>query len=132
LTSLFITLTLVITGFLLLLNVLFAALYRRRQRIEVFSYLGAGLIEIAIFIFALLLRVGVLRHIPYHLPPGLPINRAEIGAALAIGIGMFPAAYWHRTSFSQMRERMAQDAKTLKEREAAVRIRSSAPGEWMN
>jgi hypothetical protein len=83
-------------------------------------------------VFTLFLRLGILTHIPYHLPPHLPFNRAEIGAAIAIGIGLFPAAYWHRTSVSQVRERMAKDAHVLKERDGGVHVRSNAPGEWMN
>jgi len=51
---------------------------------------------------------------------------------IAIGLGLFPAAYWHRTSISQVRERMAKDAQVLKERDGGVHIRSNAPGEWMN
>jgi hypothetical protein len=31
-----------------------------------------------------------------------------------------------------MRERMANDAKVLKERDGGVHVRSTAPGEWMN
>src|SRR5207248_11505621 len=57
---------------------------------------------------------------------------AEIGAAIALGTGRFPAGYWHRTSASQLRARIAQDAKVIKERDGGVRVRSNAPGEWMN
>ena len=52
--------------------------------------------------------------------------------ALALAIGLIPAAYWHRTSMAQLRQRMADDAKVIKNREGGVRIRSNAPGEWLN
>lgn len=127
-----ILITLGVTGFLCILNVIFAVGFRKRSRGEVASYVAAGLVELAIFGFALALRLSILTSIPYHLPPGLPFNRATIGVALAIGIGLFPAAYWHRTSITQLRTRMAQDAKVMKEREGAVRVGGDAPGEWMN
>jgi ABC-type dipeptide/oligopeptide/nickel transport system permease component len=132
LTQIFISLTLVITGFLCVLNVAFAVMFRKRRITEILSYIAVGLLELGIFVFALLLRLGILTHVPYELPPGLPFNRAEIGAAIAIGIGLFPAAYWHRTSVSQVRERMAHDAHVLKQQDSSVRVRSNAPGEWMN
>lgn len=131
-TNFFISLTLVITGLLCLLNVAFAIIFHKRRRAEFLSYIAASLIELALFAFTLLLRLGILTHIPYHLPPHLPFNRAEIGTMIAIGIGLFPAAYWHRTSMAQVRERMAKDAQVLKERDGGVHIRSDAPGEWMN
>ncbi len=131
-TQIFISLTLVITGFLCVLNVAFAVMFRKRRITEILSYIAVGLLELGIFVFALLLRLGILTHVPYELPPGLPFNRAEIGAAIAIGIGLFPAAYWHRTSVSQVRERMAHDAHVLKQQDSSVRVRSNAPGEWMN
>ena len=131
-TNFLISLTLVITGFLFIMNVVFAVIFRKRHLTEILSYIAASLLESGFFVFTLLLRLGVLSHIPYHLPPHLPFNRAEIGAAIAIGVGLFPAAYWHRTSVSQMRERMANDAKVLKERDGGVHVRSTAPGEWMN
>lgn len=131
-TNVLISLTLVITAFLCVLNAAFAVLFRKRHMTEILSYVAIGLVELGIFVFALLLRTGVLRHVPAHLPPGLPFNRAEIGAAIAVGIGLFPAAYWHRTSMSQMRERMAHDAQVLKQQDGGVRVRSNAPGEWMN
>lgn len=131
-TQVFISLTLVITGFLCVLNVAFAVMFRKRRIREILSYIAVGLLELGIFVLALLLRFGILTHIPYDLPPGLPFNRAEIGAAIAIGIGLFPAAYWHRTSVSQVRERMAHDAHVLKQQDDGVRVRSNAPGEWMN
>ena len=131
-TNIMIFVSLWVTGFLCILNAAFAYIFRTRQTGEVLSYLAVGLIELAIFGFVLLLRLGILTSIPYPLPPGLSFNRAEIGAALAIGIGLFPAAYWHRTSMTQWRERMARDAKALKERDGGVHVRSNAPGEWMN
>ena len=131
-TNVLISLTLVITGFLCILNIVFAVVFRKKHLTEILSYSAAGLLELALFVFTLFLRLGLLTHIPYHLPPHLPFNRAEIGAAIAIGIGLFPAAYWHRTSVSQVRERMAKDAHVLKERDGGVHVRSGAPGEWMN
>jgi ABC-type dipeptide/oligopeptide/nickel transport system permease component len=132
LTTTMISLSLLITGFLCLLNGAFAYIFRKRRTGEVLSYLAVGLIELAIFVFVLLLRLRILTSIPYPLPPGLSFNRAELGAALAIGIGLFPAAYWHRTSIAQWRERMARDAKALKEQDSGVHVRKNAPGEWMN
>ena len=131
-TSFFISLTLIITGLLCILNIVFAILYRKRRTAELLSYIASIVIEAGLFVFTLLLRLGILTHIPFHLPPHLPFNRAEIGTAIAIGVGLFPAAYWHRTTISQMRERMAKDAQVLKERDGGVHIRSNAPGEWMN
>ena len=131
-TNIFISLTLVITSLLCLLNIIFAIAYRKRRAAELLSYIAAAVLEAGMFVFTLLLRLGILTHIPYHLPPHLPFDRAEIGTAIAIGVGLFPAAYWHRTSISQVRERMAKDAQVLKERDGGVHIRSNAPGEWMN
>jgi len=131
-TNIFISLTLVITSLLCLLNIIFAIAYRKRRAVELLSYIAAAVLEAGMFVFTLLLRLGILTHIPYHLPPHLPFDRAEIGTAIAIGVGLFPAAYWHRTSISQVRERMAKDAQVLKERDGGVHIRSNAPGEWMN
>jgi hypothetical protein len=131
-TNFFISLTLIFTGLLCILNIVFAIVYRKRRTAELLSYIAAALIELGLFVFTLLLRLGILTHIPYHLPPHLPFNRAEIGTAIAIGVGLFSAAYWHRTSISQVRERMAKDAQVLKERDGGVHIRSNAPGEWMN
>jgi len=131
-TNIFISLTLVITSLLCLLNIIFAIAYRKRRAVELLSYIAAAVLEAGMFVFTLLLRLGILTHIPYHLPPHLPFDRAEIGTAIAIGVGLFPAAYWHRTSISQVRERMAKDAQVLKERDGGVHIRNNAPGEWMN
>ena len=131
-TNFLISLTLIITGFLCIMNAVFAVTFRKRRTIETLSYIATGLLELGFFMFTLLLRLGILTHIPYHLPPGLPFNRSEIGAAISIGIGLFPAAYWHRTSLSQVRERIAQDAHVLKEQDGNVHVRSSAPGDWMN
>lgn len=96
------------------------------------SYIAAGLIELVIFVLALVLHLGLLQAVPFHLPPRLPFNRAEIGTAIAIGVGLFPPAYWHRTLASQLRARIARDAKVMKESDGKVRVRSNAPGEWMN
>ncbi len=131
-TSFFVSLNLIFTGLLCILNIAFAIVYHKRRTAELLSYIAAIVIEAGLFVFTLLLRLGILTHIPYHLPPHLPFNRAEIGAAIAIGVGLFPAAYWHRTTISQTRERMAKDAQVLKERDGGVHIRSNAPGEWMN
>lgn len=131
-TSILIAVTLVITCALFVLNVLLALIFRKRQAREILSYVVMGFVEFVLFGFTLLLRLGVLRHVPYHLPPGLPFNRAEIGAAISIGMGLFPAAYWHRTSIAKMRARMEQDAQTLKKHEAGVRVGSNTSGEWMN
>lgn len=131
-TSIIISFTLGATILLFLLNVAFAVIFRKRRRGEVISYIVAALFEGLIFVFALALRLRLLSAVPYHLPPGLPFNRAELGAAIAIGIGLFPAAYWHRTTTAQLRARLAADAKMLKEQENSVRVRSNAPGEWMN
>ena len=127
-----ITLTLWISGFLCVLNIGLAIFYRQRTKREVFSYYAVCLLELAIFVFALLIRLDVITHVPYHLPPGLSINRAEIGAALAIGIGLFPAAFWHRTNVSDLPARLAEDAKVMQDRDGGVRIRKTRPGEWMN
>lgn len=131
-TNFFIFLTLLITVLLCVLNIAFALVYRKRRRAEFLSYIAAALIELGLFVFTLFILLGILTHIPFHLPPHLPFNRAEIGTAIAIGVGLFPAAYWHRTSISQVRERIAKDAQVLKEQDSGVRIRSNAPGEWMN
>ena len=130
--SIFISFTLGATILLFLLNVAFAIVFRKRRRGEFISYIVAALFEGLIFVFALALRLRLLSAVPYHLPPGLPFNRAELGAAIAIGVGLFPAAYWHRTTTGQLRARLAADAKMLKEQENSVRVRSNAPGEWMN
>ena len=131
-TNFLIILTLVITGLLCVLNAIFAVIFRKRNIVEILSYSIVGLLELGLFVFTLLLRLGILTHIPFHLPRGLPFNRAEIGAAISIGIGLFPAAYWHRTTVPQIRERMAQDAHALKEQHVGVHVRGNAPGEWMN
>lgn len=131
LTSTLVMIMLFATAFLFILNVIFAIAFRKRRALQVLSFVAAGLIELGIFTFLLILRLGMLTHIPFHLPLGLPIDRAEIGGAIALAIGLFPAAYWQRTSMSQLRQRMADDAKVIKNRDG-VRIRSNAPGEWLN
>lgn len=121
------------TLFLFLLNAALTVIFRKRRFIEVLSFSAASAIELVLFIFVLLLYLRVLTHVPFSLPAGLPVNRAELGGTLALAIGLFPAAYWHRTSLSQLRQRMADDARVIKNREGGgVRIRSNAPGEWLN
>ncbi len=132
LTNTLVTVVLFVTVFLFFLNLALAIASRKRRAIVVLSFIAAGLLELAIFIFVLLLRVGILTHVPLTLPSGLPFNRSEIGGTLALAIGLFPAAYWQRTSMSQLRQRMADDAKVIKNREGGVRVRSNAPGEWLN
>ena len=131
-TNILITVTLVLTIFLCALNAVLAVIFRRRRAAEIITYAVAGVIELGLFVFTLMFRIGILRHVPYHLPPGLPFNRAEIGATITIAIGLFPAAYWHRTSVAQIRRRIAQDAQAMKQRESGVHMRSNVPGEWMN
>ena len=131
-TNILITVTLVLTIFLCALNAVLAVIFRRRRAAEIITYAVSGVIELGLFVFTLMFRIGILRHVPYHLPPGLPFNRAEIGATITIAIGLFPAAYWHRTSVAQIRRRIAQDAQAMKQRESGVHMRSNVPGEWMN
>lgn len=130
--SIVITTMLFVSAFLFLLNLALAIAFRKRRALEVLTYSAASLVQLAIFVFVLLLRIGVLTHVPLMLPASMPIDRTELGAPLALAIGLFPAAYWHRTSMSQLRQRMADDAKVIKNREGGVRIRSNAPGEWLN
>lgn len=130
--DLLISITLWISLFLCLLNIGLAIFFRKRRLREVVSYYVACVFELAIFVFALLLHLNLITKVPYNLPPGLPFDRAQIGAALTIGIGLFPAAYWHRINVSDLPKRIADDAKVIKERDGGVRVRSNAPGEWMN
>lgn len=130
--SIVITTMLFVSAFLFLLNLALAIAFRKRRALEVLSYIAASLIQLAIFVFVLILRIGVLTHVPLMLPASLPVDRTELGAPLALAIGLIPAAYWHRTSMAQLRQRMADDAKVIKNREGGVRIRSNAPGEWLN
>jgi hypothetical protein len=130
-TSTLVTAMLFTTGFLVILNAAFVIVLRKKRLIEVLSFVIACLAELVIFVFLLTLNTHLLTSIPLNLPPGLPINRAEIGSTIALAIGLFPAAYWQHMSLSQMRQRMAEDAKVLKNRDG-VRIRSNAPGEWLN
>ncbi|HTK09592.1 MAG TPA: hypothetical protein VL485_20650 [Ktedonobacteraceae bacterium] len=128
-----IILTLVLTGLLCLLNISLAVFYRNRRLLEVVSYYVVCGIELVIWVFALLLQLHVVTRVPFPLPPGLPINRAMIGAALAFGIGLSPVAYWHRINVSELPKRLAKDAEVMKARSGGgVRIRSNTPGEWMN
>ncbi len=125
--------TLWITGFLCFLNIALALFFRKRHKKEVFSYYVVCAIEMAVFVFAILFYLGLITRsqIPYPLPPKLPVNRAEIAAALAIGIGLFPAAYWHSINLSELPRRIAEDGKALKNRAGGIRI-NRKPGEWMN
>ena len=132
LTHTLVSLTLWITGFLILLNIACAVLFRRRRPLELFFYVAAAVLELGVFVLALLFHLGVLTHLPYHLPPGLPFDLAEIGAAVAVGIGLFPDSFWHRTSAAQLRARIAKDTQDMQQHQGTVRVRSNAPGEWMN
>lgn len=125
--------TLWVTGFLCFLNIVLAIFFRKRNKEEVISYYTVCAIEMLIFAFAVLFYLGVITRsqIPYPLPPKLPINRAEIAAALAIGIGLFPAAYWHSINLSELPGRIAEDGKMLRNREGSIHI-NRRPGEWMN
>jgi hypothetical protein len=125
-------LTLGITGFLCLLNILLAILFRKRHKKEVLTYYAAFAIELAIFVVTLLVYLGTISTTPFHLMHGLPFNQAEIGAALAIGIGLFPAAYWHRVNLSDLPSRIAQDGRTMKQQNAGRIHDISQHGEWMN
>lgn len=131
-TSIIFPVTFGVTIFLCLLNIAFAFVFRKRGKREVWSYITVSIIELAFFCFVLFLHLDNLHSIPLRLPPHLPVTRTEIGAALAVGIGLFPAAYWHRTSAAQIRAKMAQDAKLIKEQDGGVRVRNHAPGEWLN
>ncbi len=124
--------TLWITGFLCLLNIALAILFRTRRLPEILSYYAACLLELAVFVFALLFLLGIIQHIPFPLPPNLAFNRAEIGAALALGLGLFPAAYWHRVNLAELPKRIAADAKEINKRDGGVHVRKPSPGEWMN
>ena len=128
----FVLLTVWITGFLFVLNIVLAIIFRARPLWEIISYYVAGTLELVIFVFALLYHLSIITRIPIHLPPGLPVNGFQLSAALAVGIGLFPAAYWHRTNMSDLPRRIAEDANTMKGREAGVHVRKSEPGEWMN
>jgi hypothetical protein len=121
-----------ITGFLCMLNIVLAILYRARNKKEVFSYYAACLLELVAFAFALLFCLGLITQsqIPYPLPPGLSVNRAEIAAALAIGLGLFPAAMWHRINLSELPKRIAADGRAMKGNTAGVRVKR--PEEWVN
>lgn len=125
-------LTLWIAGFLSLLNIGLAVVFRKKHKHvgEIPSYCTACTLELAVFAFALIVHLGIITKVPYHLPPGLPFDRAEIGATIAVAIGLFPAAYWHRSPISELPARIAEDAQVMKDRNGGVRIKS--PGEWIN
>jgi hypothetical protein len=118
-----------VAGFLCLLNVVLAIIFRNNKRGEVVSYYAALVLELLLFVAALLVLLGVISGSLFRLPQGLPFNQAEIGVALAIGIGLFPAAYWHRINVSDLPKRIAEDGKNMNDK---VRVRNSLPGEWMN
>ncbi|HEY0754701.1 MAG TPA: hypothetical protein VGD98_12115 [Ktedonobacteraceae bacterium] len=132
LTNTLVAVVLYVAAFLFLLNVALAITSRKGRTLVILSFVAASLLELAIFVFVLLLHIGILTHIPFALPAGLPFNRSEMGGTLALAIGLFPAAYWQGASMSQLRQRMADDAKVIKNREGGVRVRSQAPGEWLN
>jgi hypothetical protein len=132
LTQTLVTVTLWITGFLVFLNVVCVILFRKRRLLEILFYVAAASLELSIFVLAFLFHQGILTHLPYHLPPGLPFDMAEIGAAIAVGIGLFPVSFWHRTSATQLRARIAKDAQDMHHHQGNVRVRGNAPGEWMN
>jgi len=121
-----------VTGFLCLLNIGLALFYRLHNKKEVLSYYVACFLELAAFVFALLFCLGVITQsqIPYPLPPGLSVNRAEIAVALTLGIGLFPAALWHGINLSELPKRIAADGKAMNLRAAGVRIKR--PEEWVN
>jgi hypothetical protein len=129
---LIVAITLWIAGFLCLLNIALTVMFRRRSQKEVLSYCASFVVELAIFAVALLFYLGILTTVPFHLPPGLPINLPELMAALAIGIGLFPAGYWHRVNLSDLPERIAQDGKNMKAQGPGIRVNKGSPGEWMN
>jgi hypothetical protein len=120
-----------ITGFLCLLNIALAIFYRERNKKQVISYYVVSILELALFVFALLFTLGAIAQsqIPYPLPPGLSVNRAEIAAALAIGIGLFPAALWNRINVSELPKRIAADAEGMK-KEHGISIHD--PEQWYN
>lgn len=131
-TRLFVPIALWLAGFLCLLNIVLAILFRKNPRLEVVSYFAACGVELVILVLALLVHIGTISKLPFYLPPSLPINQAEIAAALAIGIGLFPAAYWHRINVSELPKRIAEDGKTMKSSKEGVHVRTGKPGEWMN
>ncbi|MBA2396455.1 MAG: hypothetical protein H0V70_27330 [Ktedonobacteraceae bacterium] len=131
-TRLVVPIALWLAGFLCLLNIALAIFFRRNPPLEIVSYVLVVGIELVIFILALMANIGTLSRLPFYLPPSLPINQAEIVAALAIGIGLFPAAYWHRINVSELPKRIAEDGKTMKDREDSVHVRTGKPSEWMN
>ena len=120
-----------ITGFLCLLNIALAIFYRERNKKQVISYYAVCVLELALFVFALLFTLGAITQsqVPYPLPPGLSVNRAEIAAALAIGIGLFPAALWNRINVSELPKRIAADAEGMK-KEHGISIHD--PEQWYN
>ncbi|MBV8823088.1 MAG: hypothetical protein JO123_09890 [Ktedonobacteraceae bacterium] len=130
-----VSITLWVTAFLCILNIGLALLFRKKQMREVLSYYIACGVELVIFIAVLLLQTRVILRIPYLLSPGLDLSHAETIAAIALAIGLFPVAYWHRSPFSELPARIAKDAKAMKEEKASVRVHAHAgkpPDEWVN
>jgi hypothetical protein len=130
-----VSMTLWVTGFLCVLNVGLALLFRKKQMREVLSYYIACGAELVIFIAVLLLYMRVISHVPYLLPLGLDLSHVETATAIALAIGLFPAAYWHRSPFSELPGRIAKDAKAMKEEKGSVRVRANGgnpPDEWVN
>ena len=69
-----------VTGFLCLLNIVLAIIFRKNGPLEVISYYAVCLVELAIFVLALLVSIGVISRSPFYLPPSLPVDQAEIAA----------------------------------------------------
>ena len=126
----FVLLALWVAGFLFVLNIILAIVFRKQSKREVLSYYVACVLELLICVFALLYQLGIISRVPFHFPSGIPFNSIQVGVALAFGLGLFPAAYWHRTNLSDLPKRIAEDANTMKGQQAGVRIRK--PGEWIN
>ncbi|HTI15024.1 MAG TPA: hypothetical protein VL461_10690 [Dictyobacter sp.] len=124
--------TLGVSIFLCLLNVALAIIFRKNKHIELFTYYVAGFLELVALVFSVLVVFGIIQHLPFTLPAGLPINQAEISAALAIGIGLFPAAYWHRVDISELPKRMAEDKEKMQSQTISVNIREKRPDGWVN
>jgi len=129
-----VAITLWITGLLCLLNIVLVLVFRHRGKSEIAAYYTSCGIELVIFVFFLLYYAHVITRadIPVYLPPKLPFNLAQIGATLAIGMGLFPIAYWHHVNLSDLPGRIARDGQEMKEQHAGVRVRDSSHGEWLN
>ncbi|HTI15026.1 MAG TPA: hypothetical protein VL461_10700 [Dictyobacter sp.] len=124
--------TLGVAAFLFLLNVVLAIVFRKKKHVELLTYYVAGFLELVALAFSVLVVSGIIQHLPFTLPAGLPINQAEISAALAIGIGLFPAAYWHRVDISELPKRIAEDKENMQSHTISVNIREKRPDGWVN